>query len=97
MSEAEIFLPDLAGGWDLAGAKVRLPRPTNCANAPWVLFGRLGIIASAGEDDKGQNGIFLTLWREETVCSTTRLGYTEQSETWAATGGDNMMEVHRKR
>ena len=21
--------------WGLVGAKVRLPRPTNCANAPW--------------------------------------------------------------
>jgi len=35
MSEAEIFLPNLAGGRGLAGAKVRLLRPTNCANAPW--------------------------------------------------------------
>ena len=36
MSEAEIFLPRQAGGWGVAGAKVRLPRPTNCANAPCV-------------------------------------------------------------
>ena len=33
MSEAVIFLPNLAGGLGLVGAKVRLPRPTNCANA----------------------------------------------------------------
>ena len=39
MSEAENFLPNLAGGRGLAGAKVRLLRPINCANSPWWFGG----------------------------------------------------------
>ena len=35
MSEAENFLLPVQVVWGLVGAKVRLPRPTNCANAPW--------------------------------------------------------------
>ena len=34
MSEAENFLLPEQVVWGLVGAKVRLPRPTNCANAP---------------------------------------------------------------
>ena len=35
MSEADNFLLPEQVVWGLVGAKVRLPRPTNCANAPW--------------------------------------------------------------
>ena len=35
MSEAENFLLPEQVVWGLVGAKVRLPRPTSCANAPW--------------------------------------------------------------
>ena len=34
MSEADNFLLPEQVVWGLVGAKVRLPRPTNCANAP---------------------------------------------------------------
>lgn len=38
MSEAENFLLPEQVVWGLVGAKVRLPRSTNCANAPFGMI-----------------------------------------------------------